>query len=345
MTSSPERRSGFALPAVLTVTGVVTLVFVVAITALASLTAEAAAARARVGFLQRAMTVEANLAYLAATEPANARAITVGGLRNIDPFGESAEASPTRPATQDILLDGQVYSSDFRGPMTVSLRDQAGMLNLPQLGDVQWRALGERLGLDSGARDTLQPRFRDYVDTNDLDLQGGGERGDYGPSGPPNRPLLRPNELLSVMGVRGSVPPARWRALRGDIAADPTQGNFNVNTASATTLEVLFGLRPEQAERALEVRRDTPFTGLTDLAAATGAPMLGDSELAYAFPSGKILFTISDGRSSWVYRGRLTITSSGLERPIWIDQTDLLESPRNRAADTTNATPLPYPIR
>ena len=39
------RRDGFALPAVLAVTGVVTLIFLVAITALARLTAEVKAAK------------------------------------------------------------------------------------------------------------------------------------------------------------------------------------------------------------------------------------------------------------------------------------------------------------
>lgn len=344
MTLTSDRRAGFALPAVLTVTGVVTLVFVVAITALASLTAEAAAARARIGFLQRALTLEANIAYLATTEPISGRAIMVGAVRSTgEPLGEQ-EAS-TSQSSSDILLDGQLYSTAFRGPMTLSLRDQAGMLNLPQLSPVQWRALGERLGIPRTELDTLQPRFRDYVDLDDLSLQGGGERGAYGGSGPANRPLRRPNELLSVLGVRSAVSPAQWRAVRNELASDQTQGNFNVNTASATTLEVLFDLRREQAERALEVRRGSPFVDMTDFAAATGGVLSGDSEATYTFPSGKILFTLSDGRSSWVYRGRLNITPSDLERPVWLDQTDLLESPRNTVADTTNALPLPYAIR
>ena len=62
-------RAGFALPAVLAVTGVVTLIFLVAMTALSSLTAEAASARARVRFMTRAMTAEAMMVYMAATEP------------------------------------------------------------------------------------------------------------------------------------------------------------------------------------------------------------------------------------------------------------------------------------
>lgn len=346
MTPISDRRTGFALPAVLTVTGVVTLVFVVAITALASLTAEAAAARARIGFLQRALTLEANVAYLAVTEPTTPRAIELGGIRRIGALMDDAEpGSGSGLAPGDLLLDGQLYSTNFRGPMTLSLRDQAGMLNLPQLTPAQWRALGERLGVDRPASESLQPRFRDYVDTDSLELEGGGERAAYGGSGPANRPLLRTNELLSVLGVRNEVSPVRWRALRRELAADQGQTSFNVNTASATVLEVLFDLRPEQAERAVDVRRDAPFFDLTEFAAATGGVVLDAGEASYAFPSGKILFTLSDGRSPWVYSGRLSLTPSDAERPIWLDQTDLMESPRNTVADTTNALPLPYAIR
>jgi hypothetical protein len=48
---------------VLAVTGVVTLIFLVAMTALASLTAEAASARARVRFIARALTAEAMMTF------------------------------------------------------------------------------------------------------------------------------------------------------------------------------------------------------------------------------------------------------------------------------------------
>ena len=349
MTSSSRRRRGFALPAVLTVTGVVTLVFMVAITALASLTAEAAAARSRINFLQRALTLEANIAYLAVTEPLEGRGLAVGGIRRFNNAFDDPEneAAPPEPEASEIALDGTLYSVDLAGPMTVALRDQAGTINLNQMSADQWRTFGERAGVSRSELDSLRPRFRDYVDSDRLETGDGGESAAYGGSGPPNRPLLRPTEWLSVVGARRAVSPQRWRALREEISADQTQVNYNINTASATTLEILFGLTPRQAERALESRREAPFITLSDLAGATGAILRTDdgSDTFYAFPSSKILFTLSDGRSSWVYRGRLSMTPSNAERPVWIDQTDLMESPRNKVADTTNATPLPYPIR
>jgi len=347
MISTSERRPGFALPAVLTVTGVVTLIFVVAITALASLTAEAASARARIGFLQRALTLEATLAHLAATEPFTPRAIAVGSPRNYDDqFVSSPLGGFTSSSTPaEILLDGQTYAADLRGPLAVSLRDQAGMVNLPQMSREQLSGLGGRLGIPTSARETLRARLTDYVDTDSLESTDGAEQAAYGRTGPANRPLLRPSEWLSVLGVRSAVVPSVWREIRPELAADQAQGTYNVNTASPVALEILFNLTPEQAARALQSRSRAPFTGMSSLGAATGAPLGDDGETLYTFPSGKIVFTVSDGRSPWVYRGRLTITPGDAERPVWLDQTEITESPGRRVADTTNATAFPYTLR
>jgi type II secretory pathway component PulK len=347
MISISERRPGFALPAVLTVTGVVTLVFVVAITALASLTAEAASARARIGFLQRALTLEATLAHLAATEPFTPRAISVGFPRNYDEqFGTAPLGGFTSTAAPSaILLDGETYTADLGGPMTVSLRDQAGMVNLPQMNRDQLSRVGARLGIPPSERDRLRARLTDYVDSNSLETTDGAEQAAYARSGPANRPLLRPSEWLSVLGVRSSISPSAWRILRPELAADQTQGTYNINTASPVALEILFNLTPEQAARALQSRNRAPFTSITSLGAATGAPLSDDGETLYTFPSGRFVFTVSDGRSPWVYRGRLTITPGDAERPIWLDQTEITESPGRRVADTTNATAFPYTPR
>ena len=338
---------GFALPAVLTVTGVVTLVFVVAITALASLTGEAASARARVRFLQKAMTLEAEVAYLAATEPLTQTVIAVGSPRSFDDQFQVEDANGFRSSASpsEVRLDGHVYRVDLRGPMTLSLRDQAGMLNLLQLNDDQLRRLGEQLGIDRSELASLGPLLRDYVDTDDLTTAGGGEGSAYRGAGPANRSLLRPSEWLSVLGVRSGVSPSRWVRLRQDIAVDRTQITFNINTASAKALEIMFGLSPAQAQQAVEARSREPFSSLSALGAAAGAPIVDDGEGLYTFPSNRFVFTLSDGSSPWVYRARLTITPSDAEQPIWIDQTDIIESPRRTVADTTNATPFPYAAR
>lgn len=346
MTSNSDRRVGFALPAVLTVTGVVTLIFVVAITAFASLTSEASASRARVRFTERALTVEATVTFLAATEPFTARAIAIGSPRNYDDRFDaetSAFVSGIDPA--EVLLDGTAYTAELRGPLKIVLRDQAGMINLPQLNSRQLASLGDRLAIDRTMLDELAPRLSDYTDTNDLDRPDGAERDAYGNERIANRPLLTTGEFLSVLGFRTAIDPRLWRTLYDDLATDRAQGGYNVNTASPAALQVLFDLTEEQAERAINARDRAVFFSLSALGAATGTPLADDGETLYTFPSGRVVFTFSDGQSAWTYRGRLSITPYHPEQPVWIDQLTIRESPQRAVSNTTNATAFPYTIR
>lgn len=348
------RRTGFALPAVLAVTGVVTLIFLVAITALSSLTAEAASARARVRFLQRAMTAEATLAYMAATEPLGTRGLNVGAPRSFDEFSaeQAAQIAARGPVSSalpvtSVALDGPAYTiSDPLGELRVTMRDQAGMINLARLDDDQTRRLAEAVGIPPNVAREIRPRFQDYVDTDDLRRPNGAERADYGRSGgPADRPLLRPSEWLSLLDVRAAVEARRWRAMRDSLAVDQTLPTLNVNTMDAATMQVLFGVDRQQAEAAIADRDRQPFLTLSDFLAASGAAAAEDLEQIYTFPSGRILFVISDTRSAWTYRGRITLTPFGLEQPLWIDQTELTEAPRRAVADSSDATRLPYAPR
>lgn len=336
------RRSGFALPAVLAVTGVVTLIFLVAITALATLTAEAQSARARVVFTQRALTAEAAIAYLASTEPVRAQGFALGGQRALNPFGQFG-AGPEEDLTTGVpvRLDGRAYRLDVGGPMLLSLQDQAGQINVVRMSQAeQLRFIALTGAPESAARD-LVARLADYMDPDDLTSINGAE-GDAYPGGPPpNRFLLRPSEWLSVLGARDAVDPARWRALRGDLAADPTDTLANVNTMTPLTMQVRFSLSETQAEAAVTARDNTPFVSILDFAAVTGAVVEPDPFQIYTFPSGRISFVIRDGRSPWIYRGRMTLTPGGLERPLWIDQTETLEAPRRAVAETSDAVEFP----
>ena len=340
------RREGFALPAVLAVTGVVTLIFLVAITALASLTAEAASARARVRFLQRALSAEANLSYLAATEPMRAYGFAVNDVRGFMDLGQT-EPPPnlSGAAVEPVRLDGRPYLMDVDGPLVVRMRDEAGMINMAMLYGQPYERLMERLGVDAKTRQEMIARYQDYVDTDDLKQPNGAERRDYPDGGPANRRLMRPAEWLSILGARGAVDKQRWRELREDLAADPMSVAINVNTASPNVLGILFGMSEDQAQALIRAREDAPLMSATDIANVTGMPFGEDFERIYTYPAGVTLITIRDTRSAWTYRARLSLTPSGLEQPLWIDQTELTEAPRRAVADTSDATRLPYAPR
>jgi len=339
-------RDGFALPAVLAVTGVVTLIFLVAITALASLTAEANSARARMRFLQRAMTAEAALAYMAATEPMRANGLSLNDLRAFNEYGETAAETPSSGLPVELVrLDARPYLMDIDGPLVVRLQDQAGMINIAQLRGPPLSRFMERLGVEASLRDTLAARYQDYFDMDDLRQPNGAERRDYADGGPPNRPLLRPSEWLSVLGARDAVDRKRWRAIREKLASDPISSAININTASPETLMILFDLTEDQAAAVVREREIAPLLSINALETVTGAQPAWDYEQVYTFPSNSLIFAIRDTRSAWTYRARLSLTPTGLEQPLWIDQIELTEAPRRAVADTSDATRLPYAPR
>ncbi|MGA0545422.1 general secretion pathway protein GspK [Brevundimonas sp. VNH65] len=341
-------RPGFALPAVLAVTGMVTLIFIVAMTALQSLNAEAASARSRVRFMQRALTVEANLSYMLTTEPFSSRGLLIGAPRTQDPmqaFLEGEEPEASRP-TGEVRLDGRPYLVEADGAMLVRLQDQAGLVNLAYLTPEQGDRLLARVGADPAFARVMRQRVADYVDADALSRPGGAEAEDY-PAGaaPPNRQFVRPDEWLSVLGARDAVDPRRWRDLRDSLVVDHTLDRMNVNTASAAAMEVLFGVRPDQARIAVERRETAPYLSYEAFASIAGAADQGRPDAVYTFPGGKVVLILRDGVSPWIYRARVSLTPSGLERPLWIDQTDMLEAPRRQAADTRNVPRLPYAPR
>ena len=352
MRSNRPLRRGFALPAVLAVTGIVTIIFLVAMTALQNLNDEALSARSRVQFTQKALTAEAMVTYLVATEPTSTRSISIGAARKSDDlFGITETTGNLRTSGQvpsEIQLDGRTYVFASERPLVLSLRDQAGMINLANLQSNQIEALADRLGASSSVSRTIWALYNDYVDTDSLRQPGGAESADYaaaGLPGPANRPLVRVDEWLSILGLRDELDSRSWRALRQDLAADSSSRIFNLNTASQATLQVKFGLSSAQAAAAIRNREQAPFLSLEQFVASTGALVQQDPEQIYTFPSGRVILAIRDSNSPWVYRARLILTPSGRERPVWIDQTDMLEAPRRKAAETRDVPQFPYTPR
>ena len=343
-------RRGFALPAVLAVTGVVTLIFLVAITALSSLNAEARSSRERARFLESALTAEATVQYLASTEPFDRRALNPGGTR-MQAFGDDETAVSATPAVGAIIpiyLDGRAYEIEGgtggAPAVRVSLRDQAGMINLARLDDDQLRRLGDRVGAPPALSRDLRALYTDYVDEDELETLNGAERARYDGAGPPNRRMLRPLEFLSLVGLRSSIDRAKWRALRDELAIDSQRLSMNVNTASAETLEVLFGITEQQAVSAVAARERAPFLSLADFAAASGASIYDDGEQIFTFPAGRIIYTIRDTRSAWRYRARVILTPASLERPFWVDQSEMTEASETAMANA-DADRFPYTPR
>lgn len=338
----PAKRQGFSLPAVLAVTGVVALVFLVAMTALTSLTSEAASARARLRFLQSAMTAEATLSYMLATEPLSLNRITIGAPRDFDTLEDARAFVPTGQAEGHVLIDGHPYLMSAEAPVVVRLQDAAGLINVSRLEGEGWRRVMRELGATASGADLVHPRFVDYTDTDSLRQPNGAESESYPPGGPPNRPLRRPSEVLSVLGMRETVDPARWRAMRDEITSIPVGVDLNINTATQKTLETTYGLSSSAAAAVIRSRSGAPFSSIQDFAAISGLQGLSPDDTALFFPNGEFRLLIHDSRSAWVYRARIILTPYDLEQPFWIDQTELSEAPRRRMAEISDVNGIPY---
>lgn len=338
----PRARRGFALPAVLAVTGVVTLIFLVAITALASLTAEANSARARIHFLQRALTAEATLAYMMTTEPLRSHGVMINGSPFVDDALLEGGAEGDGRLTELVRLDGRPYLMDPDGPMMARIQDQAGLVNLNFLRGHSLGNLLADLRIPSSQHGGMEARLIDYTDLDDLRQPDGAEADDYGTGAIANRPLKHPAELLSVLGLREAVDRRAWTAALPQLTSEGLQSRFNLNTASPYAMKIMLDLDEEQAEALIRAREQSPLLNPTMVDTVLGRNLPWGEDLFYNVPGSSMILAFHDGQSGWTYRTRLTLTPKRAERPVWIDQTQLLEAPRRARADTTDAVRLPY---
>lgn len=324
---SRRRDSGFALPAVLIVVGMLALVFLVAVMALDTLAGQTRRAKQRVEFEQAALSLEAKAAWLALVEPLAEDSIQIGGPRSLSqPGAESGHALPTRTIVP-LRLDGRTYGLGG-GQLAVSLRDGAGLINLDMLSPQARPRLMTALGVPAAMQAALIDRLGDDMDPDDLKRLNGAEANDYAAAGrapPRNAAFTRTAEAFGVMGWSEAVPREGWARLRDSLTVDPTSPAANVNTSSAEALQIIFGLTADQARAAVAARAGAPFLSMADLNRVVG-PVPYDSERSYTRPNGRFALKVTAPKAGLVYRARIVLTPDGLERPLWIEERSLSEA-------------------
>jgi type II secretory pathway component PulK len=302
--AAPVGKAGFALPAVLFVVAMVTLVFLVAIESLSSLANETRAARRGVLFQVQALSLEADVAYAAATRP-------------LGPARVMRAAAPNAGAL--FALDGTPYNAG--NDLTVATQDEAGLINIDQLPVAAMPRLFAAMGVSRDGQTMMTDRLADYLSVGDLKRPQGAKADDYLHAGlppPPDGPLRRRDQLLGVMGWSDAVDRAAWRSFADNVTADPTSITANVNTATPAMLEVVYGLTPAQAHAALARRAQAPFTALSDMGRTVGLALPGDAELVYTLPSGRFAVKIENRLAGLAYRSRILLSPADAERPFWI---------------------------
>ena len=326
----PLAKAGFVLPSVLFVVAMVTLVFLVAIQSLNSLAEETRRATSRVRFESSALSLEAQATFVAATRPLGPTAVL---------------QSWSRSASPALMLDGRPYEA--APDLTVSAQDEAGLINLDALTQPAMANLFAALGASSQQQAVMVDRLSDYMDADDIKRPNGAEADDYLRAGlppPPNAVLRRRAQVLGVMGWREEVSAPAWRAFSDNVTADPVNTDVNVNTAPAPALEVLFGLSPAQASKAISRRGAAPFATLEDLGRTAGVALVGDAERVYTFPNGHFALKIQDRGSGWAYRSRLLLSPEDSVRPFWIvEPVASALSAAEKASVPVHAAPFPDP--
>ena len=301
---SSAAKAGFVLPSVLFVVAMVTLVFLVAIQSLNSLAEETRRARSRAQFEASALSLEAQATFLTATRPLASAAILQGWAPAAAPL---------------MMLDGRPYAA---GPdLTISIQDEAGLINLDSLTQPAMANLFAALGSPPAWRAVMVDRLSDYMDRDGVKRPNGADADDYLRAGlppPPNTALRRRAQVLGVIGWREAVPAPNWRSFSDNVTADPVSFGVNVNTAPAPALQVLFGLSPAQANAAIAGRDAAPFTSLEGFGRAAGVTLVGDAERVYTFPNGHFALRLQDRASGWAYRSRLLLSPEDSVRPFWI---------------------------
>lgn len=322
-------RPGFALPSVLFVTAMVTLVFLVAIQALASLASETRRVKTRVAFEAVALSLEARTAFIAATRPLGPAAALGGG--------------PGAPGP--LALDGRPYAA---GPdLILSAQDEAGLINFDNLPAPARGRLFAAMGVSPAYQGAMADRLGDYMDAADLKRAQGADAADYARAGlpaPPQGPLVRRAQVLGLWGWDAAVGAERWQGFADNVTADPSSSDSNVNTATAATLEVLYGLTPAQADAVVARRAAAPFAELEDLGRAVGLKLPSDAERSYTMPNGRLALKVEDADAGFAYRSRLILSPDDPTRPFWVAEPAISQlSAAQRALVPAHAPQFPDP--
>ncbi len=328
-------RAGFALPAVLGLVALLSLVLLAAAAAFAAMTDTARRALDGAEFERAALGAEARALVLVATTP-----FAPDGLRLAGP-ADTPDIGPNRPV---LRLDGRAYALPGAAPLTVSLQDEAGLVNLDATRPDALLRLLARLGLPRVEAEALRDRLLDALDADARPRPRGMEPADYAARGlrpPPPGGFASLAELAVVPGWEALSAGGRRRELAALASADPGSTAFNLNTAPAPVLEIVLGIAPEVAARLAAQRDGAPIRSLAQAGLPPGSP--GEA----LKPNGRVRLAVADTRRGLGYVSRLA-PNDAPEGPPWIASGGLLTREVDRTAPHAAALPdtsAPAPAR
>lgn len=319
-------KAGFALPLVLTTVAVLTLVFAISLRSLANLRAETRLALSRAEFGRLALTAEARMQYLMATEPFAAAAIELGLPR---PAGANPQTLqiPEPGPFGSIYLDARPYlwretPGDAALPAYVAaVQDEAGLVNLYDADVNQLTRFFEQIvGLPFSDAELLANELIEY----NLD-----------PTLHP--PMRKTSELYRLPSASSVLSDAAYRRLSEKAVSYPDSRAVNMNTAPVDVLAVLFDLPLEDAQEAVEMRA----SGLNLRTPAEIGANIQAQGRNFSRSGGRLRFMFTDPATGLSYRSSLVITPNSAERPLWVENPQVvrLSSPMETYADDLEEFP------
>lgn len=305
--SASASRGGFALPSVLALVAVLSLVLLSAAAALSAGQATAREALERADFQRAAMSAEARALFLVATSP-----FAPDGLR----VGAGPEAPMLTTGPSPLRLDGRAYvwPAEGRPDLAVSLQDEAGLVNVDASRPDAILRLLARLRLSATEAETLRDRLLDALDSDDRVRPRGLEASGYRAQGRTPPPVGGFADLAELAFIPGWEPLAagdRRRELAGLATAVRGSRAFNVNTAPAAVLEIVLGVSPQTASRIVQAREERPIQTLAQL----GLPGVEPGAPAVR-PGGSVRLIVADRRAGLTYASRLA-PGGGPAGPPW----------------------------
>jgi hypothetical protein len=311
-TKAVRGKGGFALPTVLAIMLVVSLTFATCILALKGLRDETRQTVASIEFERAAMSAEARLAFLISTEPLGPEGLRIGANRLAQNQRGAAALLEQQIATLDLLrFDDRQYrwletgDETVDAPYLVQVQDEAGLVNLFQADPAMLGRLFQLAGLDEDQAELLATELTEF---NALP--------------PPSQPIRRLSEIYRLPSARDLLSDKAYRTLLGLSAVHPDSRAVNINTAPPNVLKVWFDLTDDQAAKALDDRDAAPLGSPADI----GVPVI-DNSINYAFPGGRVRFTMTDPRTGQVYRSTLVMTPTSPLRPVWTENSRIQRQP------------------
>lgn len=342
--SSPAAVQGFVLPIV----AVAIAVFALSVLTLVATVDDAATRVHRLKedatFARRAVTAEARVAFLLATEPLRPGGVAVGGDRSA-PFDSPPDARDRR--TQIVRLDGRWYATTVEGQtLLLSLQDSAGLMNINTAEPPRLARLIEAAGVDPSAALPVAATLADFVDGDDARRPQGAERAEYarrGAPAPADAPLVDVRQAHDVLDWDTRVGPAQMRAFQRWAFAGEAADGLNVNTAPAPVLAAAFGIDDGRALQIVRRREAQIVRTSDDLAAVIGGGLQIDGQEFAAAPGRVIQLRVREAGAAGGARQiatSLVLAGSVENPPIGVGPRDNSPDPDQRSSDE-RLEPLP----